>query len=187
MNSKVVGDTIKDVASSISGSTWWKRISGNGQLSEEIADTIAKSDKLGFDMDGFRGDLAQKLQTASFDQDVAEKVAKHVSPGYLDQSVNMAAKANGLDERSTEVLKKVAGKVKADTKKIDAKDMSLLRKAADYPRAYFGIEDKAVRTTRIATAAGAYAGLAVGGRLLSGGSLTHDQYGRGDIAGIPFI
>lgn len=41
--------------------------------------------------------------------------------------------------------------------------------------------------TRIKTAIGAYAGVAVGTRVLSGGNLTTNSRGEHDIAGIPFI
>ena len=59
--------------------------------------------------------------------------------------------------------------------------------SSKYPQAYFKNPDKKVRNTRIGTAVGAYAALSVGGRYLQGGTLTTDQYGRKDIAGIPFL
>lgn len=55
------------------------------------------------------------------------------------------------------------------------------------PGAYFGVEDKTKRAIRRNVAISGYVGTTIGGRLLSGGSLTEDQYGRKDIAGIPFI
>lgn len=55
------------------------------------------------------------------------------------------------------------------------------------PRAYFDVEDQAARKVRIGTAVGGYAALNVGGRYLSGGTLTRDNYGQKDIAGVPFI
>lgn len=56
-----------------------------------------------------------------------------------------------------------------------------------YGSTYFNHPDKAIKEQRIAAVAGAYAGVSVGTRLLSGGSITHDEYGQRDIAGIPFI
>lgn len=61
------------------------------------------------------------------------------------------------------------------------------------PRAYFNPVDEAgnllndVRSSRIKGAIGAYAGVTLGGRFISGGSLTKDKYGQNDIAGIPFV
>ena len=56
-----------------------------------------------------------------------------------------------------------------------------------YAATYFGNPDKTIKRQRIAAVAGSYAGVAVGARLLSGGNLTHDEYGQKNIAGIPFI
>lgn len=56
-----------------------------------------------------------------------------------------------------------------------------------YAEAYFNNPDKKIKKQRIAAVAGTYAGVAVGARYLSGGNLTHDEYGQKNIAGIPFI
>lgn len=67
------------------------------------------------------------------------------------------------------------------------KNFSMPKKGMEYAKAYFSNSDKDVHNARVQTAVGAYAALTVGGRYLSGGTLTRDQYGRNDIAGIPFI
>lgn len=184
MNGKIVGETIENVAASISGSKWWKRLSTS---SDEIAETIANNPKLGIG-NAFEDDLATKLRSGmGMEGEMADSIAKKIHPSIdIDKTADRLAKKNGLDERAADTLKRFA-KETAENSKIKTSDMGLLQKAAEYPRAYFGIADKATRQTRIATAAGAYAGVAVGSRLLSGGSLTKDEYGRGDIAGIPFI
>lgn len=188
MNVKIAGATIEDIAASVSGSTWWKRISGDGRLSAEIADTIAKSDKLGYNINNYFEDLSQNLMTqGNIDKDAAEAIAKKIKPGDIDKSVEKIAKSQNMDEKSIELMKRIAKDTNPEKYKIHAKDMSLLQAASEYPRAYFGIADEATRKTRIKTAVAGYAGAAVGGRVLSGGSLTKDEYGRGDIAGIPFI
>lgn len=56
-----------------------------------------------------------------------------------------------------------------------------------YAATYFNNPDQTIKRQRIAAIAGTYAGVAVGARALSGGNLTHDEYGQRDIAGIPFI
>ena len=58
---------------------------------------------------------------------------------------------------------------------------------ANLPSAYLNVEDKAVKNDRIKALVGGYAGIAIGGRIIQGGSITRDQYGQNDIAGIPFI
>ena len=65
--------------------------------------------------------------------------------------------------------------------------MSIPDKIMKYPQAYFKNPDKEIRNTRIGTAVGVYTALSVGGRYLQGGTLTTDEYGRKDIAGIPFL
>lgn len=186
MNAKVVGNTIQDVAASVSGSTWWKRITGDGHLADEIAETIASSSKLGHDREKFFSNLSQDLHTKlNMDVDKADAIAKRIKPGNAN-AVEKAIASENLDERSAEIMRKAA-KDAAEKSKISAGDMNLLQAAAEYPRAYFGIADEATRKTRVRTAIAGYAGVAVGGRVLSGGSLTKDEYGRSDIAGIPFI
>ena len=56
-----------------------------------------------------------------------------------------------------------------------------------YAKTYFNNPDPKIKQQRITAVAGTYGTLAVGGRLLSGGTITEDNYGRRDIAGIPFI
>ena len=60
-------------------------------------------------------------------------------------------------------------------------------KAFSNVKTYFTTPDKQVRTTRILTAVGAYETMAIGNRVLNGGSITRDQYGQKDLAGVPFI
>ena len=61
------------------------------------------------------------------------------------------------------------------------------KKMIVYPKTYYWNPDKTIRNTRIAATIGTASALAVGGRYLSGGTLTTDRYGQKDIAGIPFI
>lgn len=71
-----------------------------------------------------------------------------------------------------------------------ARKGDLLGKAQYYghvPGAYFNPADKAKKYTRIGTAVGAYAGVSIAGRYIQGGTLTKDQYGQKNIAGVPFL
>lgn len=187
MNSKVIGDTMQKAAESIAGSAWWKKISGNGDLAGELAETISKNSKLGLDSYSMQREILDHVENR-LGEEAAETVAKGFKPGISDpvKAVEKMVKSGSLDEKQAQMVQDVI-KDAADKHKMTPEDMNILQKAANYPRAYFGVADKSTRNTRIATAAGAYATVAVGGRVLSGGSLTKDEYGRNDIAGIPFI
>ena len=69
----------------------------------------------------------------------------------------------------------------------DVQNLKWYQKAKEYTSAYYLNPDKKTRNTRIAATAGTVSAVAVGGRFLSGGTLTRDQYGQKNIAGIPFI
>ena len=69
----------------------------------------------------------------------------------------------------------------------DVQNLKWYQKAKEYTSAYYLSPDKKTRNTRIAATIGTASALAVGGRYLSGGTLTRDQYGQKNIAGIPFI
>jgi hypothetical protein len=90
----------------------------------------------------------------------------------IDEVVNMNAQANSLISGSTEDIKNVIGSV------------NYYGNAA---KAYFHPQSKRVAADRLLLAGGIYAGLNVGGRVIQGGSLTRDEYGNKDIAGIPFV
>lgn len=66
-------------------------------------------------------------------------------------------------------------------------ELDTVDKAGQLIQTYFKNPDQQVRTNRILGAAGAYGAVTIGGRLMSGGSLSVDRYGRQDLAGIPFI
>ena len=93
-----------------------------------------------------------------------------------------------LDENTSNTLKRVTKNIiEKEQKNVDVESMSIPDKIMKYPQAYFKNPDKEIRNTRIGTTVGAYTALSVGGRYLQGGTLTTDQYGRKDIAGIPFL
>ena len=111
---------------------------------------------------------------------------------YSDESfkkLNKALKEKGFSDNNADIIVDAAKATASDImkKNVTIKDASILQKPTTYAQAYFSNPDKTVKTQRIATAIGAYAGLTVGGRYLSGGTLTTDSYGRKDIAGVPFL
>lgn len=125
------------------------------------------------------GDLAAKL--ASEEGSIFAKDGAYTILEGLDKGG--ALKKNKAFQESIEAYKKIM--------------------AEDNPLTYFGREgqgnlkvstkiggllrDPEYGGTRIKTAIGAYAGAAVGARVLSGGNLTTNSRGEHDIVGIPFV
>lgn len=66
-------------------------------------------------------------------------------------------------------------------------DLDTVDKAGQLVQTYFKNPDQRVRSNRILGAVGAYGIASVGGRAMSGGTLSTDRYGRQNLAGIPFI
>lgn len=91
-----------------------------------------------------------------------------------------------IQDNLNKILHSNGGKMKDMTGGIDT-TVTGFNKIINAPRAYFDVTDPAKKKARITTAAVGYAGVAVGGRYLSGGTLTRDNYGQRDIAGVPFI
>ena len=117
-------------------------------------------------------ELSQTVHSATYSDDIDE-LAKSI--GQYTDKADIASKI--MKDEAKEVIDNGLDNIKP----------GLYDKITKYPQAYFKNPDKKVRNARIGTAIGAYAGLTVGGRYLQGGTLTTDQYGRKDIAGIPFL
>lgn len=117
-------------------------------------------------------ELVQSVHAATYKEDIDE-LSKSLNE-YTDKT---EAVSNLMKKKAEEVINKGPGNI----------ELGLYDKITKYPQAYFSNPDKKVKNTRIGTAVGAYAALSVGGRYLQGGTLTTDQYGRKDIAGIPFL
>lgn len=62
-----------------------------------------------------------------------------------------------------------------------------LQKGQALAGVYFNPSNKDAQFARITAAAGVYMGAATAGRVMNGGTLTQDSYGRKDLVGIPFI
>lgn len=69
----------------------------------------------------------------------------------------------------------------------DIKTLPWYTKAKEYSQSYYFSQNKKDNYIRVGATAGAISAVGVGTRYLSGGTLTRDQYGQKDIAGIPFI
>lgn len=135
-------------------------------------------------IDGADDELAAKLKdaygrgTASPDKlkkkfgKILDSDTASVFNASIDDVVSMNEQANSLISGSSDDIKNVIGKVNY---------------YGNMGKAYFHPQSKKVLRDRVAAAAGIYAGVNIGGRVIQGGSITRDEYGQKDIAGIPFV
>ncbi len=65
--------------------------------------------------------------------------------------------------------------------------MDTVDKAGQLMQTYFTNSDNQIRQNRYLGTIGGYGAATLGYRILSGGTLSRDRYGRSDIAGVPFV
>lgn len=188
MNKKAFGTTVQEVASSIAKDIF----PGKAPLIHELNQTISSNTKLAGSLhnENIRKSLASMFQGVNIPETEAIRMAQTVNVKNYTQAID--ALSDDISKYTDKPVDKVIERAKTVTEKeihkgIDPDSLSIPDKLLKYPGAYFMNPDKRIRNTRIAAAAGTYAGLAVGGRYLSGGTLTTDNYGRKDIAGVPFL
>jgi actin-like ATPase involved in cell morphogenesis len=189
MNNKAMGETIKDIASSIANSKWGKAII---PTTDELNKTIIGNSKLsdGIYTRKIQDALGSTLQSAGVPQDASVQIAKKIDIKNYKDSIDTIA--DDISQYTDKPVDKIIQAAKNTIDKrvstpIDKDDITTMDKVLKYPQAYLMNPDKNMKNTRIATLAGTYVGATVGNRFLSGGTLTHDSYGKKDIAGIPFI
>lgn len=198
----------ESVAKAISGSKITESniyktiIPGKKQLTEEVATRM--SGKTIINSAGIKADIDNKLLKDYIDaginisDDVSNAFKTFEKSKLDDNAIQELEKALRKDKTFSDLdivdetmgdIKSYVGKYKS-SKKVTTDDVQNLKwyqKAKEYTSAYYLSPDKKTRNTRIAATAGAVSAVSVGGRFLSGGTLTRDQYGQKDIAGIPFI
>ena len=191
----IKGTNIKDIAKSISGNIY----PGRDELIEELNETMVKnvsSSKKFLDKQAQLGAKEALEKIGNIPKEEAEKISKTVSSKNLDKSIEKLRDTVSEKLPEGKDIDNVLNTVKKRAEKTMSKEpdlenvlqtMNPIEKYANYPKAYFTNPDKTVRNTRKGVAIGTYAGLAIGGRYLQGGSLTRDEYGRRDIAGVPFL
>lgn len=191
----IKGTNIKDIAKSISGNIY----PGRDELIEELNETMVKnvsSSKKFLDKQAQLGAKEALEKIGNIPKEEAEKISKTVSSKNLDKSIEKLRDTVSEKLPEGKDIDNVLNTVKKRAEKTMSKEpdlenvlqtMNPIEKYANYPKAYFTNSDKTVRNTRKGVAIGTYAGLAIGGRYLQGGSLTRDEYGRRDIAGVPFL
>lgn len=119
------------------------------------------------------------------------------TPGVSEQinKLNLRNYDEGIQKVAETVAKETKQPVEAIRDIVDplldsgaeVSDLSKPKQVVKYAQAYYNNPDKKVRNRRIGTTIAAVEATAIGGRYLSGGTLTTDNYGRKDIAGIPFL
>lgn len=200
-NPKAVAEAIS--GSKIKESNIYKTIiPGKKQLTEEVATRM--SGKTIIDSAGIKDDIDNKLLKDYIDaginisDDVSNAFKTFEKSKLDDNAIQELEKALRKDKTFSDLdivdetiggIKSYAGKHKS-SKNVTTDDVQNLKwyqKAKEYTSAYYLSPDKKTRNTRIAATVGTASALAVGGRYLSGGTLTTDRYGQKDIAGIPFI
>lgn len=165
---------------------------------QDVARAISKAGALDFSGIG----KAMSLNTVNANQ-VARNVAYNTGKGIQAERMALRKSMSKIKpntkefteatEQMDKLNKQLAGlqstyrtgtidSVNAALKDVTGKDkMGYMR----FAKGYFG--DKTYGGTRIKTAVGAYAGVNLGGRFLSGGGITTNNQGERDIAGIPFV
>lgn len=200
-NPKAIAEAIS--GSKIKESKLYKAIiPGKDNFYKEVTDMINNDDKLKASLKSqdVEKTIATKIKeyanTTKIDisDETAQKIA-HAGNGVVTdeafENINKALQENGLTKEKTDKLTGKLQKYAQDImdEPIDREKAvnSIDKKMIMYPKAYYSNPDKKIRNTRIAATAGAVGAVAVGGRYLSGGTLTTDRYGQKDIVGIPFI
>ena len=202
-NPKAVAEAIS--GSKIKESKLYKAIiPGKDKFYKEVTNMINNDDKLKASLKSqdVEKTIATKIKEyangAKIDisDETAQKIAHTGNGAVTDEAfenINKALQENGLAKEKTDKLTSKLQKYAQDVmdKPIDREkainSISKNKKMIVYPKTYYSNPDKTIKNTRIAATVGTASALAVGGRYLSGGTLTTDRYGQKDIAGIPFI
>lgn len=173
----------EDIAGSEAFKKYYKRIiPGSVDFASETAESFAKrasAKTAAASASNMVGGLSDEVRTALAKARSTADIEKIATTHNLDKDV-----ANAVKEAFSDNVDQLRQSVNYAQR--FAKEKPLTR-AAESTIAYFTNPDKATRNTRIAAVAGTYGVAAIGARYMNGGTLTRDQYGRSDIAGIPFI
>lgn len=185
------GTSIIDVAKSIAKDVY----PGGKELVNELQSTIAKniSSSPNFTTRQAQNGVQTILQRLDIDD--ANDILKAVDGKNVDGSIDaLRSKLDGkvASEKMDgviEAMKKEAHREMSTPVDFQSaiKTTHKITEPYHYAKAYYTNPDKRVRNTRIGATAAAVGTVAIGGRYLSGGTLTTDNYGRKDIAGIPFL
>ena len=146
MNGKVIGETINDIASSISNSKWAKSII---PTVNELNKTIASNSKLSSSLhtENIQKNLSSMFQGINIPEEEAIKMAKTVNGKNYEKAIDNLAES--IAEHTDKPVDKVIERAKTITEKelnkaVDVDIMSTPDKIIKYPQAYFKNPDKEI-------------------------------------------
>lgn len=199
---------VGDIASQISSSQFFKNVVPTAKdFGKELSANINSNQKVKISyLQAQLGDAVGKaaerpLFKAGLNADEVKAVNEQLTQAlqgsdYSDAALDTLAgimRQHNIDDATFQKFKKIASEKISKTLKTasvtveNATMLEGMHHPLRYASTYFSNPDQTIKRQRIAAVAGTYAGVAVGARTLSGGNLTHDEYGQRDIAGIPFI
>lgn len=190
MNTAAWGTNIMDVASSVIG----KLKTNQDELINTAANGLRKSEK--WNQVNAKSGLTSILRDEELEEDAINNILSGMNGSNIDEMVDSVS-ANVQKEVGGNIdslLKDVKKKAKANASGFTDKEVLTMtgnggpiKSKILYPEAYFTNPDKSIAATRRNVAVGGVAAAGIGGRFLSGGTLTEDSYGRKNIVGVPFI
>ena len=167
----------EEVAARMSGKT----IINSAGIKEEIdSEILEKYQMMGVDITENISKAFEDFSKSNLD----DKAFNELNEALKKDSI-FSSGADSVIDLTKDISKKYKSSKNVTTD--DVQNLKWYQKAKEYTSAYYLSPDKKTRNTRIAATVGTASALAVGGRYLSGGTLTTDRYGQKNIAGIPFI
>lgn len=200
---KTIGEVAHDIASS---QFRYDVLPGKQQLLQEAQERVAKTQDVTTGLQKARNYLINAMASATGDPDYtggigmmlrSEKDIDSIVDAQLQVLKNRKIDSTILNDNTVSVVKQKMHDAYAEGMRIAQtsprsgvsvfEELSTVDKAGQLVQTYFKNPDERVRSNRILGAVGAYGAVSVGGRLMSGGTLSVDRYGRENLAGIPFI
>lgn len=199
--------TIGQVAHDIAGSQFRKDVlPGKENLMKEVSERVAKNQDVISGLQNAKNFIINTMSAATGDPDYSGGIGAMLrSKENIDSVVSaqlQILKKRGINSTllNDDTLKTVQQKAheayqqgvslaqsSPQPGRVIFDSLNTVDKAGQIVQTYFSHPNEQVRTNRILGAVGAYGVASVGGRVMSGGNLTTDRYGRQNIAGIPFI
>lgn len=206
MNMAAAGQKVNDVLDSVVSSDFIRRLKPTMDELNNTMAQMAQKDKLwkvtqtmtgaadANIQENLNGIVPQLVESFNLQNSDFQKIAQGITQNNVEESfqrLHTIAGDNAVLNKKIDYMRKQVDSAISNADAISGNNVKdavgTINYAINIPKAYFGHPDKQVRSTRINTAIGAYAAATVGTRIMSGGNLTTDSYGRKDIAGVPFI
>ena len=192
-----------DIANEFANSGFYKNvIPTSDEFTRELLQGINSNQKAKIDYLQDALDNAVKyrakppLKKAGLDNETIENVSQQIANAlhgtdYSDEAISKLADIMKSHNINDKMVNTFINNTSDSVQEVLSQNIVSLVNGTTHPvlyaKTYFNNPDPKIKQQRIAAVVGAYGTLAVGGRLLSGGTITEDNYGRRDIAGIPFI